>query len=74
VTITWTALGKILTLDNLCKIHTIVMELCYMCKKIGKTLNHLLHCDIARDLGNLIFQMFGVKWVIDSSGSLGLME
>jgi hypothetical protein len=63
---TWTtALGKILTLDNLCKRHTIVMVWCCMCKKSRETLDHLvLYCDIARDLWNLVFQIFGVEWVM----------
>jgi hypothetical protein len=38
----WTAyVGKILTLDNLCKRHIIMIEWCCTCKKSGKTLNHL---------------------------------
>lgn len=46
---TWTAsLGKVFTLDNLCKNHIIVMDLCCACKKSGKTPDHLIHCDIMR--------------------------
>jgi hypothetical protein len=34
-----TALEKILTLDNLRKMHVIVVGLCYMCKRSGETIN-----------------------------------
>ena len=45
-----TALGKILTLDNLRK-RSVVVEWCCMCKKNGKSIDHLLiHCKIAREL------------------------
>jgi hypothetical protein len=47
---TWTtSLGKILTLDNLCKRHIIVINWCCTCKKSGETLDLLLHCDVMRD-------------------------
>jgi hypothetical protein len=44
----WTAaLGKILTLDNLCKRNIMVAEWCYMCKH-GESIDHLfLHCELA---------------------------
>jgi hypothetical protein len=63
---TWTAsLGKILTLDNLRKCHIIVIDWCCMCKKSGKLLDHLfLHCDVARELWIMVFQMFGIEWVM----------
>ena len=36
-----------------------------MCRKGGEILDHLLlHCDNARELWNLVFQMFGVEWVM----------
>jgi hypothetical protein len=39
----WTAaLGKILTMDNLRKKNIIVTEWCYMCKKSGESIVHLL--------------------------------
>jgi hypothetical protein len=61
---TWTAsLGKILTFDNLCKHHDIVIDWYCMCKKIGEILDLLLHCDVVRDLWNMVFQMF-VVWVM----------
>ena len=48
----WLAsLGKILTTDNLCKRHIIVLYWCYMCKRCGKSLDHLLlHCPVAFEL------------------------
>lgn len=60
---TWTTyLGKILTMDNLHERHIIVIDWCCMCKKSGKTPDQVFfHCDIARDLWNLVFRMFGVE-------------
>jgi hypothetical protein len=34
-----------------------------MCKKGREKPDHLFHCDIARELWKLVFQMFGVEWV-----------
>jgi hypothetical protein len=44
------ALGKILTLDNLRKRNIIVVDWYCMYKKSGKSIDHLLHCEVARDL------------------------
>jgi hypothetical protein len=48
----WTmTLGKILTLDNLCKRNIIVIEWCYMCKNYGESIDNLfLHCMVAIEL------------------------
>jgi hypothetical protein len=36
-----------------------------MCKRSGKTLDHLLlHCDATRELWIVVFQMFRVEWVM----------
>ena len=45
----WTAaLGKILTIDNLRKRHFVVLEWCFICKRCGESVDHLLlHCPIA---------------------------
>jgi len=43
-------------MDNLRKRYIIVIDWCCMCKKSGKTLDRLLHFDIARDLLNLILR------------------
>ena len=42
----WSAsLGKILTIDNLRKRRIIVLNWCYMCKRCGESMDHLLlHC------------------------------
>jgi hypothetical protein len=46
-----TALGKILTHDNLRKRNVIVIEWCCLCKKSRESIDHLLlHCEIVRDL------------------------
>jgi hypothetical protein len=42
-------------------------------KKGGETTDRLLlHCDIARDLWNLVLMMFGVEWVC--GGALDVLE
>ena len=45
----WSAsLGKILTTDNFHKRRVIVLNWCYMCKRCGESMDHLLlHCSIA---------------------------
>ena len=45
----WTVtLGKILTFNNLCKKGIIVVKCCFMCKRSGEFVNHLLlHCEVA---------------------------
>jgi len=45
----WSAtLGKILTMDNLKKRYVILMDKCYICKRNGELVDHLLlHCDMA---------------------------
>jgi hypothetical protein len=59
------ALGKILTLDNLRKLHVIVINRCYMCKKIGEFVDHLLlHCDVTSALWSSLFNRFGMSWVM----------
>jgi hypothetical protein len=62
----WTAtLGKILTHDNLRKWNIVVVEWCYMCKKNGESVDHLLlHCEVASALWHFIFSWFGLHWVM----------
>jgi hypothetical protein len=64
----WTAaLGKILTADNLKKWKIIIMDRCYLCKRDGEFVDHLLlHCDVASILWNLVFSRFGMSWVMPS--------
>jgi hypothetical protein len=39
-----------------------------MCKKDGESIDHLfLHCEIAKELWNLILTLFGVHWVMPRS-------
>jgi hypothetical protein len=58
----WTAaLRNILTLNNLPKMNVIVVDLCCMCKKSGVSIDHLLHCEVLRELWSSLFQLFGVK-------------
>ncbi|XP_042954850.1 uncharacterized protein LOC122291257 [Carya illinoinensis] len=63
---TWTAsLGKILTLDNLRKRGIIVMDWCFICKKNGETVDHLLlHCEVPRALWDGIFGRTGLAWAM----------
>ncbi|KAL4639460.1 hypothetical protein ACB092_03G220100 [Castanea dentata] len=50
-----TALCKILTIDNLRKRHFVVLEWCYMCKRCGESVDHLLlHYPIAYEMWSMI--------------------
>jgi hypothetical protein len=56
-------LEKILILDNLRK-NIIVMEWC-MCKHNGKSIDHLLlHYEVAMEVWSMVFQLFGVTWMM----------
>jgi hypothetical protein len=58
-------LGKILTLNNLRKLHTLVVDWSCICKKIRETIDHLLlYCKLASALWNFIFGLFGIEWVM----------
>jgi hypothetical protein len=60
-----TAIRKILMLDNLRKKNVVVVEWCYMCKKSGESIDHLLiHCAVAIELWSSILCLFGVDWVM----------
>ena len=61
----WTmVLGKILTNDNLRK-HWLVVDWCCLCKRAGKSSNHLLlHCPIASQLWRMVSTLFGVFCVL----------
>jgi hypothetical protein len=62
----WTiVLRKILTLDNLRKMNVIVINWCYMCKRSEESIDHiLLHFEVATELWSVLFQLFGVAWVM----------
>lgn len=56
-----TALGKILTVGNMGKRKVIVVGWCNMCKRSGKSIDHLfLYCDVARELWASLISLFGV--------------
>jgi hypothetical protein len=56
------ALGKILTADNLKKRKIIIVDRCYLCKRDGETVDHLLlHCDVASTLWNHVFSRLGMS-------------
>jgi hypothetical protein len=65
----WTAaLGKILTMDILCKRNIMVAEWCCMCKHGGESIDHLfLHCEVATEIWSGILQLFGIAWVMPRS-------
>ena len=63
-----TALGKILTIDNLRKKRVRITYWCYMYKCNGKSVDHLLlRCPIASDLWSMVLGLFGVYWVMPKS-------
>ena len=54
-----------MTTDNLRKIGYVIMDWCYMCKKNGESVDHLLlHCEVTRVLWDEIFQRVDVAWVM----------
>lgn len=60
-----TALGKILTLDNLYKRNVIVMDWYIMCKRNWESTDHLLlHCEVACTMWNVFFKHYGLSWVM----------
>ena len=62
----WTsALGKVLTIDNLRKRGLIIQEWCCIYKRSREDVDHLfLHCSVAMELWSLVFGLFGVQWVM----------
>lgn len=58
-------MGKILTVYNLQKSMVIKVDWCYMCKKSGEAVDHLLlHCEIARTLWEDVFRRLELSWVM----------
>ena len=62
----WTAaLGKILTFDNLRKRCIIIVDWCYMCRRSGESVDHLLlHYPIAYEQQTMVWSLFGLHWVM----------
>ena len=62
----WTAaLGKCLMIDNLRKRKVWILDWCFMCKRNGESIDHLLfHCPFAWDLWSMVLGLFGVSWVM----------
>jgi hypothetical protein len=65
---TWlAAIVKILIVDNFSKWHVIVVDRCCMCKMNGESMEHLpLYCEVVYSLLNIIFNRFGLSWVMSS--------
>ena len=59
----WTAAwGKILTCDNLMRKGYVLASWCCMCRCSRETMDHLLlHCKVAREVWNFIFQSLGIS-------------
>ena len=72
---TWLAAhGKILTIENLCRRQIWVLDRCFMCKRAGESMDHLMiHCEYARELWSMIFCLFGIVWVMPRKVS-GLLD
>jgi hypothetical protein len=58
-----TALGRILTVDNLRRRGFQLINRCCLCKKDDETINLLLHCEFSVDIWHLVLISFGVSWV-----------
>jgi hypothetical protein len=59
------ALGKIFTMDNLRKMHVVVVDRCCICKGDGKSVDHLLlHCMVVCALWSACFSCFELSWVM----------
>jgi hypothetical protein len=62
------ALGRILMVDNLKRWGFQLVNRCCLCKKDEETINHLLiHCESTVDIWHLVFNIFGVSWVMPSN-------
>ena len=60
-----TALGRVLTIDNLRKRNLIIVDWYCLCKQSGESVDHLLlHCSLAKELWSMVFGLFGVHWVM----------
>ena len=49
--------GKNLTIDDLRCRQNWVLDWCFMCKRVGETVDHLmLHCEYAQELWSMVFR------------------
>jgi hypothetical protein len=54
-----------LFMDNFRKWHVIVVDRCYMCKKNGEFVDHLLlYCEVSYANWNVFFSRFRLFWVM----------
>jgi hypothetical protein len=62
----WTAaLGRILTTDNLRRRRVLVLDYCWLCKRNGESIPHLLmHCSFSTEIWNFFLNIFGISWVM----------
>jgi hypothetical protein len=59
------AMGRIISIDNLRKQRVLVVDWCFMCKRSGESIDHLLlHCPISQELWCFILCLFGVQLVM----------
>ena len=62
------AFNVILTTNDLDKTDFFLLNLCCMCMKAKKSVDHLLlHCDVASDNWSLLLDIFGVSWVMQAT-------
>ena len=55
-------------MDNLRNDGLIVPNWCCLCKRSGKSVDHLLlHCSVARELWCMVFGVFGMQWVMPAT-------
>lgn len=60
--------NKYLTINNLVRMKWELPNRCIMCRKVVESVDHLfIHCEVAKSLWELIFHLFGIKWVLPSS-------
>ena len=61
----WTALCKILTIDNLRRQGLTLVNWCCLCKKSEEIVNHLfIHCEFTSEIWHLVLVLFGVSWAM----------
>ncbi|KAG2697914.1 hypothetical protein I3760_07G127600 [Carya illinoinensis] len=54
-------------MDNMRKRGCVVTDWCYLCKKNGESVDHLvLHCEVTREPWDEIFHRVDVAWVLPS--------